>query len=230
MNNELKDKWEEAYENRNNFIFYPSEYIIRFLSKYVKKRVGYDQFDIIDHTMKKSLDLGCGIGTNTFLCDDFNIESHGIDLSEVAIKYAKELAVKNQKKHLNNNFIVGSATNLPYLDNEFDLVISHGVLDSMSLELSKKSFDEVFRVLRKEGLFNVDLICADGINYSDGFSGETIVQTDHEKDTIQLFFNEILINELIGDKFIILEKIVETREYKVEGIQHKRFYLTLKKL
>lgn len=37
-------EWNSSYENRDNFVFYPHEEIIRFVSKYIRKRVGLDEF------------------------------------------------------------------------------------------------------------------------------------------------------------------------------------------
>jgi len=35
-----KKKWEESYLNRDNFVFYPHEEVIRFVSKSIRKRIG----------------------------------------------------------------------------------------------------------------------------------------------------------------------------------------------
>ena len=40
----LHDKWEESYRRKENFVFYPHEEIIRFVSKYIRKRVGLDEW------------------------------------------------------------------------------------------------------------------------------------------------------------------------------------------
>ena len=66
----------------------------------------------------KVLDVGCGKG---FLMFDFTqvlpgIEVHGLDVSTYAIEYAKP-EVKDLIDH-------GTASKLPYQDNEFDLAIS----------------------------------------------------------------------------------------------------------
>ena len=37
----------------------------------------------------KGLDYGCGIGRNTVLMEEFNIESKGVDISQEAIEKAK---------------------------------------------------------------------------------------------------------------------------------------------
>ena len=68
------------------------------------------------------LDIGCGKG---YLLYDFlkvipNAEVYGIDISSYAIK--------NSKEEIKNNLVLGSAVNLPWDDNYFDLVISINTL------------------------------------------------------------------------------------------------------
>ena len=65
----------------------------------------------------KILDVGCGKG---YLLYDFlkvvpDGEIYGLDVS----KYA----VENSKQEIRENLIVGNASDLPYEDNFFDLVI-----------------------------------------------------------------------------------------------------------
>lgn len=40
MEDVKKDKWDAIYKNKDNFVFYPHEEVIRFVSKYIRKRVG----------------------------------------------------------------------------------------------------------------------------------------------------------------------------------------------
>ena len=66
----------------------------------------------------KILDIGCGKG---FLLYDFlkvipDAEIYGIDISEYAIK--------NSKPEIRDRLHIGNATNLPWKDNTFDLVVS----------------------------------------------------------------------------------------------------------
>lgn len=40
MEDVKKDKWDAIYKNKDNFVFYLHEEVIRFVSKYIRKRVG----------------------------------------------------------------------------------------------------------------------------------------------------------------------------------------------
>lgn len=91
----------------------------------------------------KILDVGCGKG---FLLYDFTkvvpgIEIMGIDISEYAIKNAKE----EVKDHL----VVGNATSLPYPDNYFDLVYSITTIHNLHCYDLEKALREMQRVGKK---------------------------------------------------------------------------------
>ena len=88
----------------------------------------------------KILDIGCGKG---FFLYDFlkiypNSEVHGIDVSTYAIENAKE--------EIKNKLTLGNATNLPWDDNYFDLVISINTLHNLhcyDLELALIEMERV---------------------------------------------------------------------------------------
>ena len=88
----------------------------------------------------KILDIGCGKG---YLLFDFlkiipNAEIYGLDISEYAIKNAKE-EIKPLIHH-------GNATDLPWEDNYFDLVISINTLhclEAYDLEIALREMERV---------------------------------------------------------------------------------------
>ena len=87
---DIKEKeWNNSYKNNANFIFYPHEDIIRFISKYIRKRTGLSEFINIHSDSPRVLDFGCGIGRHIKLLNDFNIDGYGFDLSDEAILVAK---------------------------------------------------------------------------------------------------------------------------------------------
>jgi len=92
----------------------------------------------------KILDIGCGKG---YLLYDFTkllpgISVYGVDIST----YAKE----NSKEEIKNQISIGNATNLPWKDNFFDLVISINTLHCLhSYELC-----EAIREMERVGKSN----------------------------------------------------------------------------
>ena len=94
----------------------------------------------------KILDVGCGKG---YLLYDFkkilpDCEVFGIDISEYAIK--------NSKEELEGRLRLGNATNLPWDDNTFDIVISITTLHNLKAYELDLALREIERVGKKKYL------------------------------------------------------------------------------
>lgn len=70
---------------------------------------------------RKLLDVACGQGTLCALLED-KLETHGIDISEEAIRKARQIAPKSK-------FKIGPGEKLPYPDEYFDYVTCLGSLE-----------------------------------------------------------------------------------------------------
>ena len=91
------------------------------------------------------LDVGCGTGSQLELYQRYKCDLYGIDLSPSMLEMARERLGDTAKlKHSN-------ATNMPYEDNKFDLVISMLSLHEMSPETRSAIMNEVKRVLKSNG-------------------------------------------------------------------------------
>lgn len=96
------------------------------------------------------LDVGCAKG---FMLHDFrelmpNLTVAGIEISEYAIRHAKETV---------KPFIqAGNARGLPFEDNSFDLVISINTIHNLPLPDCKQALREVERVSRGHSFITVD--------------------------------------------------------------------------
>jgi SAM-dependent methyltransferase len=91
----------------------------------------------------KILEIGCGKG---YLLYDFlkivpDAEIYGIDISDYAIK--------NSKPEIRNRLQAGNATNLPWPDDTFDLVISITTLHNLHAYDLYKALREIERVGKK---------------------------------------------------------------------------------
>lgn len=97
---------------------------------------------------KTILDLGCGTGALTrMLAKQFpNASITGLDLAPGMVAHAAEHADSD-----NQQFVVGDAEKLDFPDNHFDFIYSslmiHWANDIQAV------FDELFRVLKPDGLF-----------------------------------------------------------------------------
>jgi SAM-dependent methyltransferase len=106
-----------------------------------------------DHYILKEkarvLDVGCAKG---FMMYDFKklmpkMDIRGIDISQ----YAYDNAIEEMKPYMT----VGSAKQLPYPDNFFDLVISINSIDHLPLEGCIKALKEIIRVSKKNIFISV---------------------------------------------------------------------------
>ena len=97
---------------------------------------------------KKIIELGCGGGQCSITFAKRGAKCTGIDLSEEQIKFAKNLAKKND---VIVNFIQGDVENLSIFDDEcMDIAFSAYVFDWV--QNLDKVFKEVFRILNKNGI------------------------------------------------------------------------------
>jgi len=93
---------------------------------------------------KKILDLGCGTGALSKILKNRGAIVSGIDISPKMINIAK----RNVK---NVEFKIGSFYKIPYKSSSFDIVVASLVMHYAS-DLNK-SFKEVKRVLKRDGVF-----------------------------------------------------------------------------
>lgn len=100
----------------------------------------------------KVLDVGCGTGSLLIVAKKLNPEiiATGIDIDEKILKIAKN---KMQKENLKINFTKTSADKLPFGDSSFDVVVSTLVFHHLSLDVKKRTLEEVKRILKKNGRF-----------------------------------------------------------------------------
>lgn len=223
-------EWNNSYQKRQNFVFYPHEEVIRFISKYFRKRIGFDEYKAI-HSSKElvGLDLGCGIGRHVKYLHEMGIEPYGIDLSIEATEYAKKWFRKIHLENLSRNVTTGSITSMPYKDDFFDLALSHGVLDSMPFQIAYDGVVEMHRCLKINGLFYFDVISGDDKKRFREYSCEEIVDTEHERGTIQAYYNWSKVTQLASIGFSIIEAQLLRKESLIDNGMISRYHLVFQK-
>ena len=122
------------------------------IEPYIKK-FAFDDFK--DFKNKKILEIGVGAGTDFIGFLKRDATCYGIDATESAIKETSKnilssLKNKNYKlKYLEKT----NAENLPFKDNTFDVVYSHGVLHHAKNTMS--CISEAYRVLKPGGRLKI---------------------------------------------------------------------------
>lgn len=118
------------------------------LSSYKLQRVEYitGKLNDIRKATKddiKLLDLGCGDGRLVPLWQSITAgEAHGLELSPEAVKTAQSMFSTVTYKQ-------GNATETPYADNEFDVIVCQEVIEHV--EEQQKLINECSRLLKKNG-------------------------------------------------------------------------------
>ncbi len=225
-----KEKWEESYSRNENFIFYPRDEVVKFLNRFIRKRTGLKEYvDILDFSkIIRGLDYGCGIGRQTILMQEFGVESYGVDVSEVAITTAKELARNSGYSNLIKSFSLVNGTSIPFDEKYFDFTLCLNVLDSMNYELAKNIMQEIDRVTKRYAF--IGLLGGDDHAHFREYSGEEVVDSRHEFGTIQSYFNVEKIKQLIHNtKFSINWAHLITDESILSKYKSALYYLVLEK-
>ena len=100
------------------------------------------------------LDVGCGTGTLAIMAKQVHPEAEvfGLDADSKILGIAR---AKAAKASVNLTLDQGMADELPYADGSFDRVLSSLFLHHLTTDNKRRTFREVFRVLRPGGRFDV---------------------------------------------------------------------------
>jgi demethylmenaquinone methyltransferase/2-methoxy-6-polyprenyl-1,4-benzoquinol methylase len=93
----------------------------------------------------KVLEVGCGTGKNLVLYRQAGCSVYGIDLSPSMLEVASAQLGEGADLQL------GNASNMPYQDGVFDLVIAMFILHEMPSEIRPPALKEMIRVTKQEG-------------------------------------------------------------------------------
>ncbi|NDB57742.1 class I SAM-dependent methyltransferase [bacterium] len=178
--------WEKEYRNPTLVTLsdIPAQCVrdfVRFLRK--ERKIEIDNLNI--------LDLGCGNGKNSHYISEqgLNNKITGIEISETALKYARELAPVG-------NFIkqsIGTPLNFP--DASFDIILD--VTSSNSLNGSERAIylKEIQRLLKPDGYFFLRTLCKDGDK-----NAQTLLKTNPGKEYDTYIMPELGLTERVFSK------------------------------
>lgn len=138
-----KELWDQEYEKQN-------------IASSFKGTLSHSVKFLLNSFPKIFLDLGCGNGRNIIPLARMGYEVSGMDISEVALRQAKEkLGLESAEVQNRVNLVLGSMGQpLPFMDKTFDVVMditSFDILiDGAEINCHK---NEVARVLKNNGYF-----------------------------------------------------------------------------
>lgn len=117
---------------------------IKIVSGYLKDKKG------------KILDIGFGQGyLEKVLAKHKDISIYGIDISNTAIKYAKN--------NLKGEYKFANIFNIPYKSSFFDYVVVLDVLEHISSKNILSAYNEILRVLKKNGVLVISIPLNEGL-------------------------------------------------------------------
>src|SRR5262245_23534608 len=119
----------------------------KFYSVVRSSRAFYESLLHQNGANRRVLEYGCGPGSYAFFLARDGAEVTGIDISDVAIRQARERADKEGLKSA--RFERMNAEELTFPDGQFDLVCGRSIVHHLDLA---KALPEVTRVLKPNGL------------------------------------------------------------------------------
>ncbi|MEW6685504.1 MAG: class I SAM-dependent methyltransferase [Candidatus Edwardsbacteria bacterium] len=177
---------------------------------------------------KKILEVGCGGGQSSIALAKKGAICTGIDISKEQLKFAEKLA---KKENVKVKFIKGSFQNLSqFKPRSFDIVISAWAFQySPSLN---KLFKEVYRVVKKNGLFvfslphpfhdiiNVKTYKIEKSYFKTGRYEEIEIWPDGSKHKFVGYHITVsdIYNDLVDAGFLV-ERIIEPLSLKDKGLE-----------
>jgi len=121
----------------------------------------------LDAKLEKTI-LDCGAGGNfpkiaLYAMNGF--ETYGIEISEERMKMAKDFA---KKRGLKIQIIKGDMRSLPYESESYGFAYSYNTIFHMNKEDIGVIINEMFRVVKKNGMVYVNLLSIDDSRYGRG--------------------------------------------------------------
>src|SRR5215204_442268 len=140
--------YERFFENYDKFRYTKEPHILECLKN-------------IDFEGKKTLEIGLGQGADAEQIILLGADWFGLDLT---LESTRRVQVRlNLRKLKAGGITNGSAVEMPFADNSFDIVFSHGVLHHIP-ELNKAQ-NEIQRILKPDGELIVMLYAKNSLNY-----------------------------------------------------------------
>ncbi len=101
------------------------------------------------------MDLGCGAGRHTVYLAKNDFDVIGVDVSKSALRIAREWVEKENLEKV--ALVQATMTSVPFRDSQFDAVISVSVIHHAVKRDIKATVDEIYRILKRNGLLLANL-------------------------------------------------------------------------
>jgi SAM-dependent methyltransferase len=203
----LKDYWKKTHE-------------IYSKKDWINNTTIFAQF-AVGHFPKqgKLLDLGAGQGQDSRYFAKLGYDVTSTDISDSALKLSKKNA---DKDGLNIKFIeIDIANKLPFEDNSFDIVYSHLALHYFTDEKTREVFQEIFRVLKPQGILASLFNTTEDAETTD--PSYTPIEKDYYKSPgglLKRYFSVDYLKDVTGELFkpVVLDSNGETYKDEIKSL------------
>lgn len=163
----------------------------------------------------KLIDLGAGQGQDSRYFAENNFQVTSTDFTQDALDISKSRSDSLKIDYKN----VDLAGSLPFDDSSFDIVYSHLALHYFDGKTTKNIFDEIYRILKKDGIFAafVNTINDPEVAESEKIEEEYFLSPVGIK---KRFFSVKYFRQLVGDKYQIeiLDENGETYKDSIKNL------------
>jgi len=157
----------------------------------------------------KVLDIGSGPGVACFEYAKIAANVTGVDFAQSMVDFAQStLGSKFNSLKNKINFYNGSALDLPFEPENFDIVTTHRVLIALlSFESQKQALSEIARVLKPGGLYLMFEATTEGLSILNEFRskfGLSQISESGSGDYDRLLFSEKELKSFMSVKFELM--------------------------
>jgi len=152
--------------------------------------------------IKRVFDLGCGAGRHCVYLAKNGFDVVGVDASKSALRLAKEWGRRENLKNV--TFTQATMTNIPFCDCLFDAVVSVSVIHHAVKMHIEEAVNEIYRVLKRNGLFLANLASVEDPRYGTGERVEAgtfrLLEGFEEKrfEELHHFFTKLEASQLLS--------------------------------
>ncbi|MFC3979160.1 class I SAM-dependent methyltransferase [Streptosporangium jomthongense] len=133
------------------------------------------------------LDLACGVGRHAVFLARSGFRCWAVDASPTAVEHTRAAA---EQAGVDVDLRIGQMNRLPYPDGHFDYVLAYNAIYHGDPEAVRATVQEIHRVLRPGGLYQVTMLSRRNRGYGQGVevAEGTFVRPDADDDKVHPHF------------------------------------------
>lgn len=168
-------------------------------------------------------DLGCGPGRHVIYIAQKGFEAYGLDLSDIALSYAKRWA---KELKLDVKIVKADMKAIPYQGNLFNAILCFGVISHGTIGKIKTTLKEIQRILKDEGTALLTFLDISGFKKGNGEEIEEntfILNTGKEKGIPHHFSTKNEVEILLEDfelEDLWLDEVMVEYDGKIVSNRH----------